>query len=92
MKYSIKDFFSKRGQIRTFLRIWSHLLKKFLMEYFIFCAETTNKEFWETVRFLPSDNVESSKKFALVERDQILARQESCTIFKFDLLKCSTKS
>ena len=24
--------------MRTFLRIWSHLLKKFLMENFIFCA------------------------------------------------------
>ena len=32
MKFSIKDFFSKCGQIRSFLRIWSHLLKKSLME------------------------------------------------------------
>ena len=38
MKFSIKDFFSKCDQIRSFLRIWSHLLKKFLMENFIFCA------------------------------------------------------
>ena len=38
MKYSIKDFFSKCDQIRNFLRIWSHLLKKSLMENFIFCA------------------------------------------------------
>ena len=28
MKYSIKDFFSKCDQIRSFLQIWSHLLKK----------------------------------------------------------------
>ena len=28
MKFSIKDFFSKCDQIRSFLRIWSHLLKK----------------------------------------------------------------
>ena len=28
MKFSIKDFFSKRDQIRSFQRIWSHLLKK----------------------------------------------------------------
>ena len=28
MKFSIKDFFSKCNQIRSFLRIWSHLLKK----------------------------------------------------------------
>ena len=38
MKFSIKDFFSKRDQIRSFLWIWSHLLKKFLMENFSFCA------------------------------------------------------
>ena len=36
MKFSIKGFFSKRDQIRSFLRIWSHLLKKPLMENFIF--------------------------------------------------------
>ena len=38
MKFSNKDFFSKCDQIRSFLRIWSHLLKKSLMENFIFCA------------------------------------------------------
>ena len=38
MKFSIKDFFGKRDQIRSFLQIWSHLLKNYLMENFIFCA------------------------------------------------------
>ena len=38
MKFSIKDLVSKFDQIRNFLRIWSHLLKKSLMENFIFCA------------------------------------------------------
>ena len=38
MKFSIKRFFSKCDQIRRKLRIWSHLLKKFLTENFIFCA------------------------------------------------------
>ena len=38
MKFSIRDFLSKCDQIRSFLRIWSHLLKKSLMENFIFCA------------------------------------------------------
>ena len=38
MKYSIKDFFDKCDQILGKLRIWSHLLKNFLMENFIFCA------------------------------------------------------
>ena len=39
MKFFIKDFFSQCDQIRTFLWIWSLLLKKSLMENFIFCAE-----------------------------------------------------
>ena len=38
IKLSIKDFFSKCDQIRSFLQIWSHLLKKSVMENFIFCA------------------------------------------------------
>ena len=42
MKFSIKDFFSKCDQIRRKLRIWSHLLKKFLIENFTFCAVRNN--------------------------------------------------
>ena len=38
MKFSIKDFFNKCDQIHRELRIWSHALKKSLMENFIFCA------------------------------------------------------
>ena len=38
MKFFIKDFLSECGQILRFLRIWLHLLKKSLMENFIFCA------------------------------------------------------
>ena len=38
IKFSIEDFFSKCDQIRSFIRIWSHLLKKSSMENFIFCA------------------------------------------------------
>ena len=36
--FPIKDFFSKCDQIHSFLRIWSHLLKKSLMESLIFRA------------------------------------------------------
>ena len=36
--FSIKGFFRKCGQIRSFLQIWSHLLKKSLIENFVFCA------------------------------------------------------
>ena len=36
IKFSIKNLFSECDQIGSFLRICSHLLKKFLMENFIF--------------------------------------------------------
>ena len=32
MKFSVKDIFSNHDQIRSFLRIWSHILKISLME------------------------------------------------------------
>ena len=38
MKFSSTDFFSKSDQIRRELRIWSYLLKEFLMANFISCA------------------------------------------------------
>ena len=38
MKLFIKYFLSKRGQIHRKLHICSHLLKKPLMENFMFCA------------------------------------------------------
>ena len=37
-KFSIKESFSGCDQISSFLRIWSHLLKKSLLENFISCA------------------------------------------------------
>ena len=43
MKFSIKVF-SKCDQIRIFLRIWSHLLKKSLMENSIFCAVSLSRD------------------------------------------------
>ena len=49
MKFSIRDFFSKCDQIRRRLRIWSHLLKKSLMENFIFLCEV-NKSVCATVK------------------------------------------
>ena len=38
LKFSVKDFFNKCDQIQNQNQIWSHLLKKFLMENFIFWA------------------------------------------------------
>ena len=37
-QFSIKDFFSKYNEIRRKLFNWAYLLKKTLMENFIFCA------------------------------------------------------
>ena len=41
MKFFIKDFLSTCDQIRSFFRTRSHLLKKSLMESFIFYAVLT---------------------------------------------------
>ena len=38
MKFSIKNFFKKCGEIPSFLRIWSKLLTKSLIEVLNFCA------------------------------------------------------
>ena len=38
INFAIKDSFSKCDQIHSFLRVWSHLLKKSLMKNFIFCV------------------------------------------------------
>ena len=44
LKFSIKEYFSKFDQIRSFLRIWSHLLKKNLNGKLRFlCAESALK-------------------------------------------------
>ena len=45
MKSSIQDLLSKQDQIRGKLQIWSHLLKKFSMENFIFRAMHRNQNF-----------------------------------------------
>ena len=41
MKFSIKDFFNKCDKIRRKLRIWSHLLKKSLIENFNFLCSVS---------------------------------------------------
>ena len=52
MKLSITDFFSKCDQIRSFLRLWSHLLKKSLMKNFIFCTlQLTQKDNPQKISF-----------------------------------------
>ena len=59
VKFSIKDFFSKYDQTRSFSQIWSHLLKKSLIKNFIFCAaryKSIKKTFSQTWLVLRLDN------------------------------------
>ena len=44
MKFCIKDFLSKCDQIRSFLRIWSHLLKKIVNEKLHFFVECSGSQ------------------------------------------------
>ena len=68
MKFSIKNFFSNCDQTRGDLRIWSQLLKKSLMENFIFCAVSqekplfTIKDFFISSFFLSSAYQDSTEK------------------------------
>ena len=55
MKFSIKDFFSKCDQVLISQRIWSHLLKKYLMENFIFCAVAIREKMTRSVQFAVLD-------------------------------------
>ena len=57
MMFSIKNFFSKCDQIRGFLRIWSHLLKKYLMENFIFYAVYHSFKLGSELKYLNSDQL-----------------------------------
>ena len=67
MKFSIKDFLSKYDQIRSFLRISSHLLKKPLMENFIFVQEYTLQN-WFKVTVMPTYHCESFKSHQAEQR------------------------
>ena len=52
MKFSVKGFFSKCDQIRSFLWILSQILKKSYMENFIFCAVLHSSESKKYSNFL----------------------------------------
>ena len=68
MKFSIKDFFSKCNQIYRKLQILSHLLKKSLMENFIFCVVL--RVFDETFEFLA--NLEPADDSAVISDSEII--------------------
>ena len=56
MKFSVTDSFSKCDQIRILLRIWSHLLKKSVIENFIFLCSVV----WIYISFLSIHDRDSS--------------------------------
>ena len=63
MKFAIKDFSSKCDQIRRYLRIWSYLLEKSLMENFIFVQWVVLlKEINYQVRSRTSNHCASQKR------------------------------
>ena len=59
--FSVKDFFSKCDQIRSFQRIRSYLLKKSLMENFIFCAVKVKRIFLSFILRFRSESPSSFK-------------------------------
>ena len=74
MKFSIKHFFSKCYQIHSFLRIWSHLLKKSLMQNFIFCAVWSNQRL--ALITITSPKLSTRFRFYL-----ILKSARKCSVF-----------
>ena len=66
MKFSIKDFSCKCDQILRKLRIWSHLLKKSLMENFIFLCSVPNNQ---------RQNLKTNKNKSKSNKDKILLIQ-----------------
>ena len=71
MKLSVKEFFSKYEQILRKLRIWSHLLKKSLLENFIFVqcwlilqhkTITILRDIYRKIVWTHSDNNNKTKK------------------------------
>ena len=70
MKFFIRDFFSKCAQISRKLRIWSHLLKKSLMENSIFCAVRKTLEINQFFNLTKKSKLKSKLKLLTANRRQ----------------------
>ena len=90
MKFSIKDFFSKWDQMRSFLRIWSHLLKKSLMECFIFCAVVVviTRCWVQYGKYFPSFSY-FVNYFMSLWASEIIAKYEKLEKYLFVRITCS---
>ena len=107
LKFSIKDFFSKCDQICSKLRIWSHLLKKFLMENFVFCVvyRKTARYFFLVIQrfscitqhikehstFLKSNNLRYKKKKKIVKFQQKSIQVDSGVFISNPIFRLSTQ-
>ena len=60
MKFSIRNFFSKCDQIRSFLRIWPNSLEKSLVENLNFCALRHQQLGYVTILYLTDQNLISA--------------------------------
>ena len=76
MKFSVKDFFNKCDQVRSDLRIWSRLLKKSLMENFIFCAVLPKNKM--SMFNLPSLRDHPKSAYALRGREELKEKAYIC--------------
>ena len=92
MKFSIKVFFSKCDKIRRKLRIWSHLLKKSLMENFIFCAVSDTRVVTRTIliKWFPFNNLFKIKLRKISQKTKKTSTYKNfCMYSLFSLVKRS---
>ena len=91
MKFSIIDFFSKCDQIRNFLRSWSYLPKKSLMENFIFCAVNSkgySRYFADHIKQREWNGILSLPTYAswlMLQKHRITAWRRTFPLFYFHL-------
>ena len=78
------DFFSRCVQICSFLRIWSHLQKKSLMENFTFCAVLTALNFC-FLCFIVTQKRDYIRKKQIIRNNILMCNQYY--YHYFDLLK-----
>ena len=85
MESSFKDFFSKYDQICRKLQIWSHLLKKSLMENLIFCVVSSSDYLTNSFTIHEMDDCQ----YVILKEINIFLSLIICTIVA-DLINMST--
>ena len=81
IKDSTKDFCSKYDHFPNFLQIWSHLLKKFLMESFIFVQRCV----WLSTMIFPNIFIDFNVDFFVVFFLQTVSID---FVYQFVFFKC----